>query len=104
MRRAARYEGWYGHSETPAQAARILGEIQRYREQAGTADRAFQFSVLLFRSPDKAEIDAYEAAGVQQLVVTPWLIRDPSNALRRIEEYAAEVGILPPSSTSAAAS
>ena len=60
-----------------------------------------EFSVLLFRTPDQAQIEAYEVVGVDQLVVTPWEIHDPSNALLRIEEYAAEVGIVPPSTTTA---
>jgi probable F420-dependent oxidoreductase len=96
LRRAARYEGWYGGADTPEDAAGILGEIRRNREELGTADDAYQFSVLLFRGPSRSEIDSYEAVGVDQLVVTPWEISDPSNALRRIEEYAAEVGVEPP--------
>ena len=32
LRRAARYEGWYGGADTPEEAARILAEIQGHRE------------------------------------------------------------------------
>jgi probable F420-dependent oxidoreductase len=101
LRRAARYDGWYGAADTPADAARVLAEIQGYREHAGTDGSPFEFSVLLFRAPDKAEVEAYEAAGVDQLVVTPWVIREPSDALRRIEEYAVEIGLTPPPSNPA---
>jgi hypothetical protein len=38
LRRAARFDGWYGLADTPEEAARILGEIQRHREKAGYAD------------------------------------------------------------------
>lgn len=99
LRRAARFEGWYGPAETPDEAAHVLGTIQRFREEIGTADQPFELSVLLFRAPDEAEIEAFEAVGVDQLVVTPWMVHDPSNALRRIEEYAVQVGI-PPATTS----
>jgi probable F420-dependent oxidoreductase len=96
LRRAARYEGWYGAADTPDEAARILREIRRNREEVGRADQPFEFSVLLFRAPAKDEVEAYQAAGVDQLVVTPWEIPDPSNAIRRIEEYADEVDIEAP--------
>ena len=99
LRRAARFEGWYGSADTPEDAARIRGEIQAYRDELGTADNAFEFSILLFRAPDRAEIEAYQAAGVDQLVVTPWPIVDPSNAIRRIEEYATEVALEPTTAT-----
>jgi probable F420-dependent oxidoreductase len=98
LRRAARYDGWYGGADTPEVAAEILGEIRRHREVLGTTHRPFQFTVLLFRAPDRSEIEAYEAVGVDQLVVTPWEIPNPSNALRRIEDYAEEVGLEPPGS------
>jgi len=103
LRRAARYEGWYGGADTPGDAREILDEIRRYRDELGTADAPFEFSVLLFRAPDREEIDAYGAAGVDQLVVTPWEIENPSNALARIEAYAAEAGIEPPPTTSRSA-
>jgi probable F420-dependent oxidoreductase len=96
LRRAARYDGWYGGADTPELAAEIMDEIQRNRERAGTADRPFQFTVLLFWAPSKSQIDAYEAVGVDQLVVTPWEIRDPSDALGRIEDYADEIGLTRP--------
>jgi probable F420-dependent oxidoreductase len=95
LKRAARYDGWYGAADTPEHAARIREEINRHREKLGTADAPFEFSVLLFRAPARDEIDAYEATGVDQLVVTPWQISDPTNALGRIAEYADEVGIPP---------
>lgn len=95
LRRAARFDGWYGAADTPEAAAEILGEIKRNRELVGTADQPFQFSVLLFWAPNEWQIEAYEAIGVDQLVVTPWEIRNPSNALERIEEYAQEIGLEP---------
>ena len=96
LRRAARYEGWYGGADTPEEAARILAEIQGHRERAGVADTPYEFSVLTFWAPDPEQIEAYAAVGVDQLVVTPWPIADPVHALRRIEEYADEIGLVAP--------
>jgi probable F420-dependent oxidoreductase len=96
LRRAARYEGWYGGADTPEEAARILAEIQGHREQAGVADTPYEFSVLTFWAPNPDQIEAYAAVGVDQLVVTPWPIADPVHALRRIEEYADEIGLVAP--------
>jgi len=96
LRRAARYEGWYGSADSPEDAARVLATIQQFREEAGTADGPFELSVLMFRGPSSGEIDDYAAAGVDQLVVTPWVIANPSNALEMIEQFAADVGISPP--------
>src|SRR4029079_6346841 len=74
LRRAARYEGWYGNAETPEEAKRIRGEIERNRAGLGTADAPYEFTVLLFWAPSPEQIDAYAAVGVDQLVVTPWAI------------------------------
>lgn len=96
LRRAARYEGWYGSADTAEEAALILAEIRHHREQAGIAEAPYEFSVLTFWAPNPEQIDAYAAVGVDQLVVTPWPIADPVHALRRIGEYADEVGLVPP--------
>ena len=96
LRRAARYDGWYGGARSPEHAAEILAQVQQYREQFGTADAPFEFTVLLFHGPDRAEVDAYAAVGVDQLVVTPWPIHNPIEALERIEQYVDEIGIEPP--------
>ena len=51
LRRAARYDGWYGAADSPDAASEILAEIRRNRQLLGTADQSFEFSVLLFRGP-----------------------------------------------------
>jgi probable F420-dependent oxidoreductase len=96
LRRAARYEGWYGNAETPEEAKRIRGEIERHRAGLGKADAPYEFTVLLFWAPSPEQIDAYAAVGVDQLVVTPWAISAPFDALERIEEYAGQVGLRSP--------
>jgi len=94
LRRAARYEGWYGGAETPEDAARIRAEISRHREAAGTAPEGFEMSVLLFWKPTRMQVDAFAEAGVDQLVVTPWEpLTDASAALAGIEAYADELGL-----------
>jgi len=45
---------------------------------------------------DCGRLWAYTAAGVDQLVVTPWQIRNPVDALDRTEEYAAAVALASP--------
>lgn len=95
LRRAARYEGWYGGAKTPADCRRIRTDIQRYREEIGTADLPFEMSVLMFWKPTRAEIDDYAAAGADQLVVTPWEpLTDSHKALHGIEEFAHEMGMV----------
>jgi probable F420-dependent oxidoreductase len=97
LRRAARYEGWYGGADTPEAAAQIRAGIDRHRDALGTSDAPFQMSVLLFWRPSRDQIDAYADAGVDQLVVTPWApLDDASRALAGIEEFAVTMGMTPP--------
>src|SRR5262249_9272595 len=96
LRRAARYEGWYGGADTPEEAKRIREEILGHRTSLGRADAPYEFTVLLFWAPNPEQIDAYAAVGVDQWVVTPWAISQPVDALERIEAYATEIGLPPP--------
>ena len=97
LKRAALYDGWYGVADTPELARDIVQGLGRERRAAGTTEHPFKISVLLFWKPTRAQIDAYEEAGVDQLVVTPWEpLTAASKALQGISDYAAEMGLVPP--------
>ena len=94
LRRAARYEGWYGSADTPEECRAIRNGIEEFRKQIGVEEQPFEMSILMFWQPTRAQIDDYAAAGADQLVVTPWEpLTDASKALRGIEEFAKEMGM-----------
>ena len=73
-------------------------------EAAGGANGGLAASVLSNKVAVRDDLNAPAAgliggaatAGVDQLVVTPWPISNPIEALERIEQYADEIGIEPP--------
>jgi len=71
LRRAVRHDGWIGLDHSPASAARRVEELRRLRHEAGTAAGPFTVTVG-GRVEDDADVTAYEAAGVDRLVVGPW--------------------------------
>jgi probable F420-dependent oxidoreductase len=98
LRRAARWDGWYGVVDTPAQFTSAKAVIEGYRREYGREHEPFQY-VLAFHqaaaaqgAPSKAELEGFFAAGVDRVVVTPWGF-DYDNALPRIEAYAREIGL-----------
>lgn len=97
LKRAALYDGWYGSADTLEEANRIVQELKREREAVGRLDKPFRISVLMFWKPTKAQIEAYEEIGVDEVVVTPWEpLKESWKALQGIKEFAEEVGIKPP--------
>ncbi|MDH6278909.1 TIGR03619 family F420-dependent LLM class oxidoreductase [Prescottella agglutinans] len=60
LRRAAvRGDGWMHAGGDPAELDRLLGVLQKYREEAGTADRPFEIHVI--------SLDAYTPDGIRRL-------------------------------------
>ena len=97
LERAALYDGWYGGAASPEAAREIVEELHRQRRNAGTSENPFQISVLLFWQPTIEQIDAFEKAGVDQLVVTPWEPLMASwKALAGIQDFAESIGMQPP--------
>jgi probable F420-dependent oxidoreductase len=95
LRRAAKYDGWYGGVATAEEAAALKAQIMDLRRDAGTIGRPFEFTVLyVWSAPDRAAIEAFAKAGVDQLVVTPWdWSKGSDEAMDAVARYAAAIGL-----------
>jgi probable F420-dependent oxidoreductase len=81
LRRAARHDGWIGLSHTPDSVRAPVAVIQDMRRAQGLEDRSFTVTVG-GAVEDDADIDAFAAAGVDRLIVSPWArTRDVSDGL-----------------------
>jgi probable F420-dependent oxidoreductase len=90
LRRAARYEGWYGLAHSGASAAAQVATLRALRRELGREALPFEVTVS-GREESPAEIEALAAAGVDRLVVAPWQrSRECVEGLRR---YASRVGL-----------
>ncbi|MGH9017714.1 MAG: TIGR03619 family F420-dependent LLM class oxidoreductase [Acidimicrobiales bacterium] len=71
LRRAARHDGWIGLSHTPESVRPPIETIRAQRLGAGHRDTPFTVTV---GGPvtDDADVDAFTAAGVDRLIVSPW--------------------------------
>jgi probable F420-dependent oxidoreductase len=103
LRRAARWDGWYGVIQTVEAYRQARDTIEAYRRECGREREPFQW-VLVFHegmackgAPGREELQAFIDAGADRVVVTPWGYDYP-NALPRIAEYAREIGLPPPKS------
>src|SRR5215218_3056404 len=96
LRRAARYgDGWYGGQEPPEQAATVVAELRRLRTEYERADAPFEITVLTGwgRTFEPELVAAYEEAGVDRMVVTPWA--RSREALAAIEAFAEAAALAP---------
>ena len=85
LRRAARFEGWFGLSHTPGSAAVRVARLRVLRREQGREEAPFEVSVGA--APTRDTLVAFEDAGVDRLVVTPWeRSRDCVDGLRRFAE------------------
>jgi probable F420-dependent oxidoreductase len=71
LRRAARYEGWYGLVHDPASAGRRVAALHALRRAGGRSQEPFEVTVSA-GAPTAQEISGFAAAGVDRLVVAPW--------------------------------
>lgn len=71
LRRAARHDGWIGLSHTPESVGDPVATLRRLRVDAGLADQPFSVTVG-GRVSDQSDVEAYAAAGVDRLIVSPW--------------------------------
>jgi probable F420-dependent oxidoreductase len=97
LRRAATVgDGWYGTGGSPEVVAPLLDEIRRLRRELGRDRLPFDVTVSTGWGVgfDARLTAAYEALGVDRVVVTPW----PSSreALTSIEAFAAAAGLEAP--------
>jgi len=80
LRRAARHDGWIGLNHTPDTATAMVATLRRLRADAGH-DGAFTVTVG-GAVDDAAAVEAFAAAGVDRLIVSPWArTRDVPDAL-----------------------
>jgi len=98
LRRAARWDGWYGVVNTVDQFKQAKERIEGFRREYGREGAPFEY-VLVFHegmpckgAPRPEEIESFLAAGAHRVVVTPWGY-DYENALVRIAQFAREVGL-----------
>ena len=73
LRRAARLaDGWISVQNTEADIVGAINDLNRYRDEYGTADRPFEINAL---SIDVFDLDGYRRladAGVTELQAVPW--------------------------------
>jgi probable F420-dependent oxidoreductase len=97
LRRAARYDGWFGHVTGADDVRYFTTELRRFRAEYGRGDEPFEVAAIYLGAPGPTELAAMEAAGLQRVVVTPWRTgpeRVPigrSRALDVLAEYAASI-------------
>jgi probable F420-dependent oxidoreductase len=91
LRRAATLgDGWLGMAHTPASAADRAATLRALAEGAGRDPASIEVTVM--GSIDDAHpLDAWTAAGVDRLIVTPW--RRTSEAVDAITALAARLGL-----------
>lgn len=98
LRRAARWDGWYGIANDVDEFVQCRNRIEAYRREYGRQNAPYEYVMVFVQNhgnggaPPRAEIEAYRAAGVHRIVVTPWGY-DYDNALPRIAEYARQIGL-----------
>jgi alkanesulfonate monooxygenase SsuD/methylene tetrahydromethanopterin reductase-like flavin-dependent oxidoreductase (luciferase family) len=84
-------DGWFGGSPTPSSAAETVAGLQRRRAEAGRPPLEITLLTGWGKGFDAGLVDAYAAAGVDRLMVTPW---SSSRAAREgIERFAADAGL-----------
>jgi probable F420-dependent oxidoreductase len=86
LRRAARLgDGWLGMVHTPGSAA---ARVSRLRQLAEAAGRDPVEVTVMGEARTPSDIDAFAAAGVDRLIITPW--RRSREALDAMERFAAD--------------
>jgi probable F420-dependent oxidoreductase len=89
LRRAGRLgDGWIGMGHTPASAAAVVATLRTHRGEAGRLDQAFEVTVG-GECRNAADVAAWESAGVDRLIVTPWT--RSAEVLDALEAFASEV-------------
>ncbi|CAN5156281.1 TIGR03619 family F420-dependent LLM class oxidoreductase [soil metagenome] len=89
LRRAAKVgDGWLGMAHTPASAAERAADLRRLAAEADRESGAMSVTVM-GEIEGVEEIGAWERAGVDRLIVTPWRrSREAVDGLRRVAALA----------------
>ncbi len=86
LRRAARdADGWYGLTHDAESAAAFVKRLRELRREAGREQERFEVT-LGGRAPEPDDVERWEDAGVDRLVVAPW--RRSSEAVESLRRYA----------------
>jgi len=89
LRRAGRLgDGWIGMGHTPESAAACVAQLRAQRDEAGRLDEPFEVTVG-GECADADDVAAWEAAGVDRLIVSPW--RRTAEVLDGMAGFAARV-------------
>lgn len=90
LARAAREDGWMGLGHTPESVAPIVAALQDMRANTDRRDDPFEVTVG-GQLTDPAELDAWEQAGVDRLIVSPW--RSTKDAIESSRAFAARFAL-----------
>lgn len=87
LRRAALAgDGWIGMQHTPESAGERVVELSAVRERGPLAGRPFTITVM-GEVADRSDVDRWEAAGVDRVIVVPWRrSRDAIEGMRRFAD------------------
>jgi len=94
LRRAARRaEGWIGMQHTPASAVEQVAALRRHEDEVGRDGPPVKTTVMGAVDAEQP-VEAWEAAGVDRLIVVPWTrTRDALDGIRRFaDEHLAGTG------------
>lgn len=73
LRRAARVgDGWYGPNCTMEETLATVKKLNELREEAGRADKPFQFWSRCYGKPTLDNVKRYQEAGLDSLTLSPW--------------------------------
>lgn len=88
-------DGWIGSAANPEQAAKMIADFQKLRDEIGKPPLEITLLTGWSQGYDAGLVAAFEQAGVDRVLVTPWT---SSRAAREgIEEFAAAAGLAAPS-------
>ncbi len=74
LRRAARWgNGWLASELSPEEMLASVKTLEALRTEAGRGDEPFEISCHVMGEPDAEMVQQYADAGVDRLVVRPWL-------------------------------
>jgi len=84
-------DGWIGGAASPDRAGSLISELQR--ERAGTGKPPLEITILAGWSQgfEPQLVEAFEEAGVDRILVTPWV--SSRRARQGIEEFAIAAGL-----------
>jgi probable F420-dependent oxidoreductase len=86
LRRAARYDGWYGFGRTVEQTFPVVRELRRLRAAAGRGDAPFEISLTTFETLTPELMAQASAGGIDRIVYMPIVPPD------RLEASVRDVG------------